>query len=126
MRKLSFMFLYFILGIVIVLGFTRIRAGKELSLEECKQSYKHYYLKPFLKDVLECSFKEQCGTAQKLVIYNTQAKLVRCLCEDKEKNAATILKYYNAHLKTDRDEETVKNTEIICTEVQKEFTEFVE
>jgi len=104
------------LGAVTIIGITGITGEVTLEVNECKQSYLHYYVEPYIKDYLECSFMSPCGVAANIILHNAQVDVLSCLCQNMENNDSLIVDYYNDEMTRFEHELESDDSDFICTD----------
>lgn len=84
-----------LLSAFLIIGVFGISAQATVKAGNCEKTYTHYYVTPFVSDYLSCMVGTPCGTPQENTIYNVNADVIECLCQDIEGNRGTIINFFN-------------------------------
>lgn len=117
--KIGLPIIILIIGIALF-GWYGIKKTVAVAEGACENSYVHYQLRPFVRDLLhQCSDDDSCGLDEGLGAYYAKIGIVQCLCQKPNENGDAILSFYARHFVASfvADPEYLGDVDSICSEV---------
>ncbi len=86
------------LVVFLELGFHGLSETVKVEMGACRESFPSYHIAPFIPDLL-CPYMKYspCGSFTEEKLHNVHARMLECLCRDKELHHSHLTLYHNTY-----------------------------